>query len=130
MGALIEILRLFIPFVKEFGINKDDVLLSIRKNRYSWVVVICTIIIFLCCMYAVDQANTRMNEQIVLNDKIEDMENTITFLEYKLAETTGNKNHISIKGQTPNGNTFDDILNDLNGETDADITETTGELSE
>lgn len=113
MNAISDIIKLLIPFIKEYGISRVDILESIRKNKFAWGICFCTLIMFSCVLYAVDQANTRMAIQLTQQDQIEDLKDKIAILENNNKYSEAFSNKFQEKDFLSNEETLDAIISSM-----------------
>lgn len=87
MGNFIHLLKLLLPFLREYGLLDTPYFLF--KNKYFILVLLCATAQFISFLYAIDQAHTRMlkeeelNEKIIYMERVLQIENTTVEEEYK-----------------------------------------------
>lgn len=70
MSAILKLIELLYPFIKEFGLKDVNIKEFISKNKsLSYLLLICALL-FIMLLYALEQANMRLHYRLVLLDEI------------------------------------------------------------
>lgn len=70
MSAILKLIELLYPFIKEFGLKDVNIKEFISKNKsLSYLLLICALL-FIMLLYALEQANMRLQYRLVLLDEI------------------------------------------------------------
>ena len=78
MSAILKLIELLYPFIKEFGLKDVNIKEFISKNKsLSYLLLICALL-FIMLLYALEQANMRLQYRLVLLGEIASLNQAAT----------------------------------------------------